>query len=43
MSAMPSESESDTINGVTIIKCYQGIVNRRINYAGLTGEEQVLI
>ena len=42
MSAMPSESESDTINGVTIIKCYQGIVIGRYDYAGLTGEEQVL-
>ena len=27
----------------TIIKCYQGIVIGRYNYAGLTGEEQVLI
>ena len=26
-----------------IVKYYQGIVNRRINYAGLTGEGQVLI
>jgi hypothetical protein len=30
-------------NMVIIVKCYQGIVGRRINYAGLTGEGQVLI
>jgi hypothetical protein len=27
----------------TIVKCYQGIVYRRVHYTGLTGEGQVLI